>query len=260
MIALGAAAAVAAITVNVQFQAFAPEQVDALPGETVTWANVSERAHTVTADDGSFDSGELEAGDGFARRFDSVGAFAYHCTLHPGMAGEVDVRRVILDPLPGAAVPAGRPVIVSGRAAGAAPVTVEQDGGAGFRPVVTTLPDAGGAWRVTLVPTAAGDVRAVSGGDSSETRSLLVSTRHVRVRRARGGVEVTVTPVAPGARVRLQVRRRERFGWWPSGVRRLDYLSRARFRVRRPGRVRAILVGRDRWTPLATSPAVTLRG
>jgi hypothetical protein len=61
-----------------------------------------------------------------------------------------------------------------------------------------------------------------------------------------------------GARVRLQVRSRERFGWFPVATRRLDYVSRADFSVRGPARVRAVLVDRDGWTPVATSPVLTL--
>jgi plastocyanin len=57
--AAGAGAAVSQPQVMIPFAAFAPSQIDILPGETVTWMNMSERGHTVTADDGSFDSGVL---------------------------------------------------------------------------------------------------------------------------------------------------------------------------------------------------------
>jgi len=70
-----------------------------LPGDTVQWSNPSVRTHTVTADDGSFDSGELPSGSGFAHAFDAPGIYTYHCTIHAGMFGEVDVRRVTLGPV-----------------------------------------------------------------------------------------------------------------------------------------------------------------
>ena len=44
------------------------------PGETVEWSNISSRLHTVTADDDSFDSGDIEAGDRFELTFDTVGS------------------------------------------------------------------------------------------------------------------------------------------------------------------------------------------
>jgi hypothetical protein len=40
---------------------------------------------------------------------------------------------------------------------------------------------------------------------------------------------------------------------------RLDYVSRAAFRLRRPARVRAILVDTDGWTPLAASAVLRLK-
>jgi plastocyanin len=132
---LGAASAGAATQpVSAQFDAFAPSQLDVLPGETVEWSNVSPRVHTVTSDGGLFDAGELSPGARFAYRFDDLGAYAYHCTIHPGMTGEIDVRRVILAPLPTVVVPVGERVAVSGRAADPTrPVDVQRSlGGSAF--------------------------------------------------------------------------------------------------------------------------------
>jgi plastocyanin len=246
--------------VSLQFDVFAPTQVDLLPGESVQWSNVSARTHTVTFDDGTFDSGDVAPGAAVVRRFDVPGAFGFHCRLHAGMVGQVDVRRVTLDALPLAPVPAGARVEVTGRVAdpGAA-VTVEADTGRGPRPVgrATAAPD--GTWSATLRASAAADVRAVAGADGSQTRRLLVTDRRVEVHATRRGVTATVTPAFPGARVRLQVLRRERFGWWPAATARLDYLSRVAFRLPGRARVRVVLVDRDGWTPLATSRALRLR-
>lgn len=262
-VALGAAAADAnhaAEPVNIQFQAFAPDRIDLLPGETVEWTNNSERRHTVTADDGSFDSGDLFGDDRFDHQFGAVGAYQYHCTVHIGMTGEVDVRRVILDPLATAPVPAGQRVEFTGRSADpGAPVGIERDTGAGFRTEATATPGADGRWSASVTAAATGDYRAAAGADTSETRRLLVSDRRIRVRVTRQGIEATVTPPDPNARVVLQLDLRERFGWWPAAHGRLDYLSRADFRVQRPARVRVALVDKDGWTPLATSPVLRLR-
>ena len=104
--------------VDIQFQAFSPSSLDVLPGETVEWTNISSRAHTVTADDDSFDSGDIEAGDRFERDLRRRSAlYGYHCRLHAGMVGEVDVRRVTLGPLPTGLVQVGEPVEVEGRTA-----------------------------------------------------------------------------------------------------------------------------------------------
>ena len=58
----------------------------------------------------------------------------------------------------------------------------------------------------------------------------------------------------------LQQRLRERFGWWTVARKRFDYLSQARFVVRRHARTRAVLVDRDGWTPLAVSRVLTRTG
>jgi plastocyanin len=41
--------------------------------------------HTVTADDGSFDSGNLSPDKTFSHTFDQAGTFKYHCSLHASM-------------------------------------------------------------------------------------------------------------------------------------------------------------------------------
>ena len=139
--------------VDALFATFSPTPLDVLPGERVEWSNVSQRRHTVTADDGSFDSGDLLAGDRFSHDFAAVGAYEYHCTLHPGMNGEVDVRRVTLGPLPATTVLTGAPVKFEGRTADPArPVTIELDTGTGFRPAGVATPAADGGWHASHRP------------------------------------------------------------------------------------------------------------
>jgi plastocyanin len=79
------------VTVNIHDDAFDPAQVDIAPGTTVTWVNNDDEAHTVTADDGLFDSGRLEPGDSYSVWFDGSGTVAYHCEPHPHMTGSVVV-------------------------------------------------------------------------------------------------------------------------------------------------------------------------
>jgi plastocyanin len=254
------AAAFAAVPVDMQFQAFAPNAVDVLPGETVEWTNISSRAHTVTADDDSFDSGEVEGGDRFQVAFDTLGSHPYHCRLHPGMAGEVDVQRVTMGTLPPGLVEVGEHIQVDGRTADpSAPVAIERDTGGGFATVATVAPSADGTWQGQVVAEETADYRARTGTDVSDVRRLLVSDRRVIVRARRGRVRVRVVPPNPYGRVMLELRLRERFGWWPQKLKRLDYLSRASFRVNRRVRARVSLVGRDGWTRLAISRVVRVR-
>jgi plastocyanin len=258
-LAFPATASAAIIPVNAQFAEFGPSQVDLLPGETVEWTNVSERRHTVNADDGSFGSGDLFGGDRFTRQFDEVGAYSYHCTVHDGMTGEVDVRRVTLGPLPVAPVPLGDKVEFEGRTADPAePVRIERAVGSGFETVATTTAAADGSWTVTAAAAATANYRAATTAGVSESRRLLVSDRKILVRATKRGIAVSVTPALPYARIVLQADLLQRFGWWPVQRTRLDYVSKASFAVVRPARVRVALLDLDGWTPLVTSQVLQL--
>jgi predicted lipoprotein with Yx(FWY)xxD motif/plastocyanin len=70
---------------------FSPPTLTVAAGTTVTWTNGGAVPHTVTADDGSFESGRLTSRDRFSRAFETAGTFAYHCAIHPQMTGTVVV-------------------------------------------------------------------------------------------------------------------------------------------------------------------------
>ena len=77
----------AAVAVQVVDFAFEPGTLTVPAGATVTWTNAGSRPHTVTADDGSFDSGRLDPGEQFSQTFDQPGTFTYFCGFHPEMQG-----------------------------------------------------------------------------------------------------------------------------------------------------------------------------
>jgi plastocyanin len=81
----------ATVEVQVIDFAFEPAMVMIEPGTTVTWTNTGDRPHTVTADDGSFDSGRLDPGEQFSFTFTEPGTFTYVCGFHPEMQGSVMV-------------------------------------------------------------------------------------------------------------------------------------------------------------------------
>jgi plastocyanin len=248
------------LSVAVLFQAFSPTQLDALPGDTIQWSNGSDRTHTVTADDGSFDSGDLLGGATFALTAGAPGTYAFHCRIHPDMTGEINVSHVTLAGLPQVAVPAGDAIAVHGRTDDPlAPVSVERDLGSGFHPVATVMPAPNGNWSAKVTADATGEYRAVAGLGASANERLLVIDRHLSLTPTSRGVRVTITPPLPYGRLVLQRNTRERFGWFPVARKRLDYASRAAFTVQRPATVRVALVDRDGWTPLALSPPLHLR-
>lgn len=78
-------------TVSMIERAFQPAATEVTPGQAVTWTNDDTEGHTVTAVDGSFNSGIMTVGDEFSMPFDSVGTFDYFCAIHPEMVGTVTV-------------------------------------------------------------------------------------------------------------------------------------------------------------------------
>jgi plastocyanin len=96
--AYGAPASTAATTTaatasaaTIQGFSFQPGVLKAKPGAKVTWTNRDAVTHTVTADNGSFASGNLQPGRSFSFTFTRAGTFAYHCSIHPSMHGSVIV-------------------------------------------------------------------------------------------------------------------------------------------------------------------------
>ena len=79
------------VTVSIHDFSFDPAQTTVAPGTVVMWSNDDNVAHTVTADDGSFDSETLNPGDSFMVMFEGSGTVSYHCEIHPSMMGSVTV-------------------------------------------------------------------------------------------------------------------------------------------------------------------------
>jgi plastocyanin len=79
-------------TVSIDDFAFSPDTLSVSAGTTVTWVNNDTVPHTVTATDGSFDSGNLAPGESFTHTFSSAGSFAYLCNYHPNMTATVVVN------------------------------------------------------------------------------------------------------------------------------------------------------------------------
>jgi plastocyanin len=81
------------VEVNISDFAFDPAAVSIQVGTTVQWTNNDSVTHTVTSDDGLFDSGNLSTNDTFSFTFEEPGTFAYSCAIHPYMAGTIEVSQ-----------------------------------------------------------------------------------------------------------------------------------------------------------------------
>jgi plastocyanin len=78
---------------------FDPSSLTIEAGSTIVLANVGGKPHTLTADDGSFDTGVVTpgaeggrfAGDNASVAVPKPGTFAFHCEVHPVMKGTLTV-------------------------------------------------------------------------------------------------------------------------------------------------------------------------
>ena len=73
---------------------FNPSNLTVIAGATITWVNDDNMVHTVTADNASFDSGDMPPGSVFNRTFNEPGTISYHCVHHRGMTGTVKIAMI----------------------------------------------------------------------------------------------------------------------------------------------------------------------
>jgi plastocyanin len=225
-----AAASAATAQVTMPGTRFTPSVVQLVPGDGVVWTNRDTRTHTVTADDGTFDSAGIAPGTTYSRVFATAGRYAYFCSIHRFMRGEVDVSALLL--AASTAHPAsGQPVTLSGRAGtGVAAVTVEQAAGAAWTPLGTAPTGANGAFAFVVHPAGRATYRVTAGADVSAAVAVepidLAARLTARYRRGRGFLlTARVAPAQPGGRVAFQRYVPELFAWQTFARRRLGAAS-----------------------------------
>jgi plastocyanin len=84
------------VSVSVIDDQFVPKTLTITAGTTVTWTNNGGMTHSVTADDGSYDSGNLSPGQSFSHTYTTPGTYPYYCVFHGapggvGMSGTITV-------------------------------------------------------------------------------------------------------------------------------------------------------------------------
>jgi len=150
VLAPAAAALAADQAVQVVDNAFQPQTITVPAGTTITWTNTGKIPHTVTADDKSFDSGNLAPGQTFSHTFATAATVGYHCQYHgapgSGMFGQVVV-----------AAAAGAQPTVAPTSAPAAPTAAPTRA-----PAAAPTSAAAAAPRPTTAPTAAPGVTPTS--------------------------------------------------------------------------------------------------
>jgi plastocyanin len=78
--------------VFIQNMAFNPSTITVAPNTTIAWTNKESTTHTVTSNNGTFNSGNLGKDSKFTFTFDSAGTYNYHCSIHPSMTAKVIVQ------------------------------------------------------------------------------------------------------------------------------------------------------------------------
>jgi plastocyanin len=95
---IAAGIASAATTVDAEDFDFSPKTISIDPGGSITFDNTGNTAHTATADNGSFDTGNLDPGESKTITIKAPGTYPYYCKYHgspggSGMAGTITVGK-----------------------------------------------------------------------------------------------------------------------------------------------------------------------
>lgn len=80
------------VEIDLSGLAFFPRAVTIEAGSTVVWTNRDALIHTVSDDDDSWDSGDIDRGESYRRSFDKPGSYGYHCVYHPAMVATLTVE------------------------------------------------------------------------------------------------------------------------------------------------------------------------
>ncbi len=89
----GAADVTINIVGNVGSNSFSPNPGSVRVGQKIAWKNTDQITHTATGDSGGFNTGNVAAGATSSPiTMSTAGTFTYHCAIHPGMVGTLNVQ------------------------------------------------------------------------------------------------------------------------------------------------------------------------
>ncbi|MBI2266648.1 MAG: SBBP repeat-containing protein [Armatimonadetes bacterium] len=166
--------------VTISDGSYTPAQFTLNKGETLLWVNGGAGNHSVKADNGLFDSGNLAPGGSFSWTATTPGNFPYNCTIHNAQTGTL----VVQFPAPAvtgispASGPTGTPLTINGTNFGA--LQSENTVTMGGKPAVAT------SWTDTTITCTVPQGVGVTSGD------LVVTVQGV----PSNALTFAVTPVA----------------------------------------------------------------
>ena len=79
-------------TVDIAASVFTPGTLTVTAGDTVTWRNSDDAPHTVTDENGAFDSGNMDTEATFSFTFTEPGTYTYRCDYHSEMQAAIVVQ------------------------------------------------------------------------------------------------------------------------------------------------------------------------
>ena len=80
------------VAVKIDNFVFGPQAITVPVGTTVTWTNSDDIPHTAVSTDGAFKSKVMDTNEKFSYTFTKAGTYAYYCSVHPKMTGQVVVK------------------------------------------------------------------------------------------------------------------------------------------------------------------------
>ena len=82
----------AKVEVQIDNFSFGPQTVTVPVGAMVTWTNHDDTPHTIVSTEGVFKSKVRDTDEKFSYTFTKAGKYAYYCSVHPKMTGQVIVQ------------------------------------------------------------------------------------------------------------------------------------------------------------------------
>jgi plastocyanin len=91
-VATGAGKGAGGTAITIKNFQYSPDPIVVTAGDTITVTNDDGTAHTLTADHGTFDTGNLGDGAETTITVAAPGTYAYHCDIHNYMTGKIEAR------------------------------------------------------------------------------------------------------------------------------------------------------------------------
>jgi plastocyanin len=221
-LALAAAAGAATINVSIRSTGFAPSSISVNHGDRITWKNDDKTDHQVVADDGSFASPILHAGQSYTATLNRAGSFRYHDSFNAKHAGRVTVKGPPPSVTLGLSLPIvdyGTPVTLSGAiSTGVANQSVEIDaqpfGQASPMQLVVLKTVVGGAYSYTVTPSIYTTYVARWGATPSGTVLAQVAPKLHLLVGGNGYMKAVLTAPVSMAGKHVSLQRLSAFGQW----------------------------------------------